>query len=198
MVGIQQISDRMRTAPTRALRAVFTGIGRILLTADRPESRTAATQSPDRASAQPSRQHQDSQTTARGRDFDKTGNVRLLSAEDMAIEFGIARVSRTGDADRVNEPVQADDHSQNHHAIQNGRTDAADRAEPATMPDVLPTVEPPLIGYDDLSLASLRARLRNLDVSQLRVLAEYERSHAERPDVLGMFERRIEKLEAGG
>jgi hypothetical protein len=55
----------------------------------------------------------------------------------------------------------------------------------------------PLASYDDLSLASIRARLRGLDVSQLRILADYESKNAERPEVLGMFERRISKLEAG-
>jgi hypothetical protein len=30
------------------------------------------------------------------------------------------------------------------------------------------------------------------------VLVAYEVTHAERPDVLGMLERRIEKLETGG
>ena len=44
-------------------------------------------------------------------------------------------------------------------------------------------------------MASLRARLRNLDVAQVRQLAEYERTHAARADVLAMFERRIVKLE---
>jgi hypothetical protein len=55
----------------------------------------------------------------------------------------------------------------------------------------------PLANYDDLTVASIRARLRGLDVSQLRVLVEYESKNAERPEVLGMFERRISKLEAG-
>ena len=55
----------------------------------------------------------------------------------------------------------------------------------------------PLAGYDSLTLASIRARLRGLTVSQLRTLADYEARNAERPEVLGMFERRIEKLEAG-
>jgi hypothetical protein len=55
---------------------------------------------------------------------------------------------------------------------------------------------PPLPNYDELSLASLRARLRNLDVTQVRQLAEYERAHAARAEVLTMFERRIAKLEA--
>jgi hypothetical protein len=45
-------------------------------------------------------------------------------------------------------------------------------------------------------VASLRARLRNLDVAQVRQFAEYERTHAARADVLTMFERRIAKLEA--
>jgi hypothetical protein len=54
----------------------------------------------------------------------------------------------------------------------------------------------PLPNYDELSVASLRARLRNLDVAQVRQLAEYERAHAARADVLTMFERRIAKLEA--
>jgi hypothetical protein len=59
-----------------------------------------------------------------------------------------------------------------------------------------PDAAAPLPNYDGLSLASLRARLRNLDVAQVRQLADYERAHAARDDVLGMFERRIAKLEA--
>ena len=54
----------------------------------------------------------------------------------------------------------------------------------------------PLPNYDELSIASLRARLRNLDVAQLRQLVEYERAHAGRADVITMFERRMAKLEA--
>ena len=54
----------------------------------------------------------------------------------------------------------------------------------------------PLPNYDDLSIASLRARLRNLDVAQVRQLADSEKTHAARADVMTMFERRIAKLEA--
>jgi hypothetical protein len=54
----------------------------------------------------------------------------------------------------------------------------------------------PLANYDELSVASLRARLRNLSVAQLTQLIEYERDHAERADVIAMFERRIAKIEA--
>jgi len=83
------------------------------------------------------------------RDFDKTGNVRLL-ADETAVPAAVPAA-----------------------------------AGPAPLPN-----------YDELSVASLRARLRNLDVAQVRQLAEYERAHAARAEVLTMFERRIAKLEA--
>jgi hypothetical protein len=100
------------------------------------------------------------------RDFDKTGNVRLLTTEE-------AGVAGPGPA-----------------------TGAAATASEAgiAVPDAPP---PPLLNYDELSIASLRARLRGLDVTQLRQLVEYEKAHAARGDVVAMFERRIAKLEAG-
>ena len=115
------------------------------------------------------------------RDFDKTGNVRVLG-------------------DKADSPVAS-------------AAPAAAAAAPSRLPRRRPTPEPsaaaepaaaaeptaaaaPLPNYDELSVASLRARLRNLDVAQVRQLAEYERAHAARADVLSMFERRIVKLEA--
>jgi hypothetical protein len=56
----------------------------------------------------------------------------------------------------------------------------------------------PVPNYDDLTVASLRARLRNLDQSQVRMLLDYEKAHAGRADVLTMFERRITKLDSDG
>jgi hypothetical protein len=55
----------------------------------------------------------------------------------------------------------------------------------------------PLANYDDLSVASLRARLRNLSADQLTQLIDYEKAHANRADVITMFERRITKLNLG-
>jgi hypothetical protein len=55
-----------------------------------------------------------------------------------------------------------------------------------------------LPNYDELSIASLRARMRGLDVRQLRDLIGYEKAHAARGDVIAMFERRISKLEETG
>ena len=53
----------------------------------------------------------------------------------------------------------------------------------------------PLANYDELSVASLRARLRNLSVEQLTQLIEYEKEHADRADVITMFERRVAKID---
>ena len=94
------------------------------------------------------------------RDFDKTGNVRLLG-------------------DETADPAAA------------AAPQPAAGPEPAAAADMAP-----LPNYDELSVPSLRARLRNLDVTQVRQLAEYERAHAARAEVLTMFERRIAKLEA--
>ena len=76
------------------------------------------------------------------------------------------------------------------------RSPAEPVAAPAEPVASEPAAAAPLPNYDELSVASLRARLRNLDVAQVRQLAEYERAHAARADVLTMFERRIAKLEA--
>ncbi len=101
------------------------------------------------------------------RDFDKTGNVRLLG--DEADSSPLSAVAPAIQAEPVNAPEPV-----------SGPADSA----------------PPLPNYDELSVASLRARLRNLDVAQVTQLADYERAHAARADVLSMFERRIAKLEA--
>jgi hypothetical protein len=87
------------------------------------------------------------------RDFDKTGNVRLLAGQEDA--------------------------------------EAAASDVPA-----VPAETTPLPNYDELSIASLRARLRNLDVPQLKQVADYERSHQGRAEVIAMFERRVAKLVA--
>jgi len=70
-------------------------------------------------------------------------------------------------------------------------------AGPAEAELAAPPAELPVPNYDGLSLPSLRARLRGLDVPQLRTLVDYERANAARADVITMFERRIEKLTAG-
>ncbi len=48
--------------------------------------------------------------------------------------------------------------------------------------------------YDELSLPQVRARMRRLDVEQLAEVLEYERTHADRPEFVGMLTRRLATL----
>jgi hypothetical protein len=217
-MSIPQVPEQVRRAPLLALRAVFAGIGRILLSAERTDAGGAGAPQAGGADSpggpgleqrqlaarreaegqlaarqqRPARGRQRSRTAvapepiSRWRSLDQTGNVRLLSADD----------NQDGDDDR---PVAA------------GSAPAAvtPAPAPAVTPVPAPAVTPaaagaadgpalPLASYDTLTLASIRARLRGLDVPRLKILLDYEVTHAERPEVLGMFERRIEKLESGG
>jgi len=183
---VPQVSDRIKEAPAQALRGVFAGIGQLLLITDKLRNKTPAGQQvpqarapepsetradpapaapaaapppaqpppaqpapapppaqrvPEAPAAQPAPAAPPAQRVPEARDFDKTGNVRLITSEE---------------------------------------------AGPGA----------PLPNYEELSIASLRARLRNLDLTQLRQLAAYEKAHAARAEVMTMFERRIAKLEA--
>jgi hypothetical protein len=57
----------------------------------------------------------------------------------------------------------------------------------AEVPEFLPM-------YDELSIAQLRARLRNLNEEQLEELLRYENAHESRPEFVGMLNRRIRTL----
>jgi hypothetical protein len=123
----------------------------------------------------------------RFRSLDSTGNVRLLTSKDIA-EMSDAELLAAGLAS--GEATSPEPKPQPQPEPQTPAPPAratARRRKPADLP---------VAGYDDLSVASLRARLRMLDVSELRVLADYEKSHARRADVVRMFERRIDKLGA--
>jgi hypothetical protein len=54
--------------------------------------------------------------------------------------------------------------------------------------------ELPIPDFDNITLGSLRARLRNLSVEQLVALREWEQAHAHRMPVLTALDNRIAKL----
>ena len=72
-----------------------------------------------------------------------------------------------------------------------------------TAPDGPATAEPaagaapPIPNYDQLTVPSLRARLRGLDADGVQALLDYEKAHEGRPAVITMFERRLIKLSEG-
>lgn len=118
----------------------------------------------------------------RFRSLDSTGNVRLLTAGET---------DRAPDEDRAAAAGKPPGATATAVPAGPGLAAAPPAAgSPAEAADL------PVPGYDQLTLASLRSRLRYLDIGQLRVLADYERATANRADVVGMFERRIAKLRA--
>jgi hypothetical protein len=142
---------------------------------------------------------------ARFRSLDLTGNVRMLTDQDITdlatdrFERDIAEAEAQWPGDSTQEPAPADPEAGSAAPLW---AEAApswsswSTSAPEVPSGVLPPVpELPIGGYDELSLPSLRARLRGLGSAQVRELLAHERSHANRTDVVSMFERRIVKLE---
>ncbi|HLI41618.1 MAG TPA: hypothetical protein VKV35_08235 [Streptosporangiaceae bacterium] len=189
---VPQVSERLKEVPAQALRGVFAGIGQLLLITDKLRNKAPAWHEVPRArmpepaeptaaaevraaSDMPAAAEPAPAGAAQQRDFDKTGNVRLLGEQPQPPEAAPAQA--------VREPPEA----------------APAQAQPPEAPEAAPgPASPPLPNYDELTVASLRARLRNLSAEQVRQLASYEREHAGRAEVITMFERRIAKLESGG
>ena len=69
-------------------------------------------------------------------------------------------------------------------------TEAMSIAEPTSREDL------PIPDFDNVSLASLRARLRSLSLEQLVTLREWEQAHAHRLPVLTLLDNRMAKLAA--
>ena len=66
------------------------------------------------------------------------------------------------------------------------------RAEPAAAPQG--PAEAPVPGWDELTLGSIRARLRRLSEDDLVALHDWEEAHDARPDVLSMLVNRLAKV----
>jgi hypothetical protein len=227
---IPQVNDRIKEAPVVVLRAVFAGIGQILLTADKVRARAAEQAwTPDRATALGPSCRPAAAPPARG---PRNGTLRSEPAvggpavagptvtepavTEPAAVTGPAVTEPAVAGPAVTEPAAVAEPPASREAPQ-GTGTAAQAAAPAakatktakaaktakTVPAPRPgTAEPaaeapPLPGYDDLSLASLRARLRVLDAAQIRAMLAYERAHARREPVITMLERRLAKITAG-
>jgi hypothetical protein len=191
---VPHVSDRIKEAPAVALRGMLAGVGQLLLITDKLRNKTPAedisqARTPEASEsvpqpAPPAPEAPAPEATAPAPApaatvpapapaADKTGNVRLLPEQTAPAEEEDAAVSAEAEIQAAEPKVQA--------------------AAPASGQSDLP-----LANYDELSVPSLRARLRNLTAAQVATLVEYEKAHADRAEVVTMFERRIAKLEAGG
>jgi len=193
-MDIPQAGDQVRKAPTQAIRAVFAGLGKILLAADRPQP--GPRQGGPKHAAPGGRASQTAPAAAtvseRRRSLDETGNVRLLSTEELTVGHGtvVAATPAPG----------APDGERQAPADEATMTPVASQPLTGNVPIGAGFVvhELPLAGYDAMPVASIRARLRGLDFDQLQALLVHEHKNAARPEVIAMIERRIAKLESGG
>ena len=206
---VPQVSERIKEAPAQALRGVFAGIGQLLLITDKIRNKTPAYAGPGRPRPPaPAEEETAADTTATPREEAAApAAAEPVAAEPVPAEPVAAEPVAA-------EPVPAEPVAAEPVPAEPAETGAPKTAKPRDFDKtgnvrlidseeaVMAVSRPadsglPVSNYDELSIASLRARLRNLDVGQLRQLTDYERAHEARADVIAMFERRVAKLEAG-
>ena len=205
----QQVNDRIKEAPAVMLRAVFAGVGQVLLAADKVRAKAAATGwPPDLATI---RDQVLGQSRWHTLDDSRSGVVPLprertsptpSAPRPSPAHPGSATVSPAPAVTEVTRPAHAavTEPAVTEPAVTEPAVTEPAVAEPAEPPAARPEAAgdvPPLPGYDDLTLPSLRARLRGFDADTLRALLAYEKAHARREDVITLFERRLAKITAG-
>jgi hypothetical protein len=220
---IPQVNDRIKEAPVVVLRAVFAGIGQILLTADKVRARAAEqVWTPDRA---PARAPAGLPADRRLPESPRNGTMRTEPAaadrpamHEAPVSQGpvtaeAAPAAKTPPAAKPTPAAKAPSAAKPTPAAKAppaARPRAAKTTPQATAPRAAKTVPapraaeaepatqaPPLPGYDDLSIASLRARLRLLVAATIQEMLAYEKAHARREPVIAMLERRLAKISAG-
>ena len=169
------VPQKEKEGPAKMLRAMFAGVGSLLSVVDKVRGKPAAEAPADAEVPAP------------------TAAAPEAAAPEAAAPEAAAPEAVAPEAVAAPEPAAEPE-------TVAAETAAPETATPetATPETVAPeaAAELPLANYDELTVASLRARLRNLSIEQLTQLIAYERSNAARPDVITMFERRIAKIEA--
>ena len=168
---VPQVKERVKESPASALRAMFAGIGSMLFVKDKIRHKAGAENSaPETVAAAPE---------------------AAAAAETPAAPEPVVAETVTPEAVAAETTAVPD--------VSTGpeTTAAPERAAPEAAVAPAAAAALPLANYDELTIASLRARLRNLSAEQLTELIGYEKEHANREDVISMFERRITKLNLG-
>jgi hypothetical protein len=179
---VPQVTERMKEAPAHALRAVFAGIGQVLLVADRIKNRAADSDNPPPAA------------TPEPAAAPVPAAARATAAPEAAAPEASTAASTAPATPAA--PAAAAPAAAAPAAVAPAAAAATAMAEPA-VPAGPAAGDLPVPNYDELTVPSLRARMRSLSPAQLRVLIDYESTHADRAAVLAMFERRLAKVEGG-
>jgi len=179
--------ERVKEAPAHALRAVFAGVGQVLLITERVRQRAIEQVHPHVASAPAQASAPDAAPAPPARSAAATASAATASAATASAATALRAAAPEAAAFRAAPEAAAPKAAAPEAAAEAPEPDAA-------VPEAA-AAGLPVPNYDELSIASLRARLRALDAIQVRDLLDYERAHASRANVITMFERRIAKLE---
>jgi hypothetical protein len=189
---------RVKEAPAQALRAVFGGIGSLLSVGDKIRNKPAASETSASAeSVTPETTTVTPETTT------VTPETTTVTPETTTVTPETTTVTpETTTVTPETTTVTPESTTVTPETTTVTPETTTVTPETTTVTPETTTVTPeasalPLANYDALSVASLRARLRNLSVDQLGQLIDYEKAHADRAEVITMFERRITKLNLG-
>jgi len=169
------VPQKEKEGPASMLRAVFAGFGSLLSVVDKVRSKPAAEAPAAAESPAPA------PAPAAAAAPEAAAEPETATPETVAAEAATPEVTAEAEPAAAPETVAAE-------------TAVAETVTPEETAGEV--AELPLANYDESTVASLRARLRNLSVDQLNQLIEYEKGHAARADVITMFERRVAKIEA--
>lgn len=206
MVRVPDAAGQLRSAPIRLLRAFFSGIGQMLLAADRLHAEGGKHErfSRDDQLGPPTGLDNPHTTRLSGqasmparRSFDSTRNVRLLTPDDPAETIDNIRrpkLPRARPRTTAHKRTSGTRNPAGKHRV--GRSAPGPATPSAALSSAAAQAELLMPGYEGLSLPAIRARLRGLDKAQLRILLACEKSSANRADIVTLFERRLARLEA--
>jgi hypothetical protein len=173
-------APQMKEGPASSmLRAMFAGFGSLMSVMDRVRNKPPA-EAPADAEAPAAAATPAPEDTAAAED---TATPETVAPETVDPETVALQTVAAPEATATAEP----------------ETSAAPEADagPATSAATEPSGALPLANYDELSVASLRARLRNLTNDDLTQLMAYEKAHQDRPEVIKMFQNRLAKMTTG-
>jgi hypothetical protein len=212
---VPQVSERVKEAPAQALRAMFAGIGQLLAASDKLRGKSATDEAPAEAKAA-APETVTPETVTPETVTPETVTPETVTPETVTPETVTPETvtPETVTPETVTPETVTPETVTPETATPETVTPETVTPETVTPETVTPetsggghvklvpgaaapTGELPVPNYDGLTVASLRARLRNLSADQLAQLVDYEKSHANRADVVQMFERRIAKLAEG-
>jgi hypothetical protein len=182
-------APQMKERPASVLRAMFAGFGSLMSVMDKMRSKPAAEAPADAAATAP-----------------QTPEAPAATATETTAEPDTVVAESTVETDAKTEPDTAAAVAEPAPVAEPVAVAAEPATEPETTTEAAAAVEPaataataalPLANYDELTVASLRARLRNLSNDDITQLVTYEQAHQDRPEVIKMFKNRLIKMTSG-